>query len=229
MTTIQVLKKEKEQVKLIKVTDCYFYYTSVGKNKKVVFSQKDLPKSRHTQFEWTTDVLVSEDTADELQEMFPKISVTKLTRKKFMERYKIENDADIPSKDTKLYIVKVKQGCQKQDGTPVSDSLKSRAVLVGDKGNTDITVKANIGNGSFGDLVIRVNVSANYGQHGYLAALLIKDLVEYESGGEGGLFNDLGLDVELDEIPDDAPVQTSKADEVDEDDVPFDVDEDDVY
>lgn len=229
MSTIEILKKEKDQVKLIKVTDVSFYYTSVGENRKVVYAQKDFPKHKQTQFEWLTDAVVDEDTADELQEMFPKISITKMTQAKFMERYKIEDKADLPFDDKKYYIVKVKQGCQRQDGSPVSNALKPRAILVSDEGNKDITMKANVGNGSHGDLIIRVNNSAQYGQHGYLAALLINSLVEYEASNGGSVMDDLGIDVELDEIPDEAPNKVSEESEEGFEDVPFDTDDEEDY
>jgi hypothetical protein len=229
MSEIKILKEEKGQTKLLKVTDVYFYYTSVGENRKVVFDQYEWPKHKQNKFEWLTDAVMDEDTADELKEMFPKISVSKYTKQKFMERYKIGEDSELPFDAKKYYVVKVKQACQRNDGSPISNALKPRAILVSKDGNKDITMKANVGNGSHGDLVIRVNHSTQYGSHGYLAALLIDSLVEYEASGGVDIMSELGIDVELDEIPDEEPKKASEDSDEGFDDVPFDTDDEDDY
>jgi hypothetical protein len=211
----------------LKVTDVYFYYTSVGENRKVVFDQYEWPKHKQNKFEWLTDAVMDEDTADELKEMFPKISVSKYTKQKFMERYKIGEDSELPFDAKKYYVVKVKQACQRNDGSPISNALKPRAILVSKDGNKDITMKANVGNGSHGDLVIRVNHSTQYGSHGYLAALLIDSLVEYEASGGVDIMSELGIDVELSDIPDNVtPKVTDGGSEDFGDEPPFDTGED---
>lgn len=231
MSTINFQKDAKNNITKAIINDVQFYYAQLNKAKPI-YDQRDW--SNPTHFEYLVDVLVDEDTYDTIEENFPKTSLKKFSKEKFMERFKIESEEDLPYDAKKYYVAKFKQAAQKKDGTALNPQLRPRAFEMIDGKPVDVTVSKNIGNGSKGAVMLRVSSNATYGTFAYLATLKVEELVEYEAGNASNadMEDFLGGSVELAEIPEEKFEKSSKAetndfeDEAEEfDEVPFDEDD----
>ena len=226
MTTMNVQKDNKGNITQIIIKDVTFYYTCV-KRPVPIFDDRKLPYDKARK-EYKTTIAVSEDVADQWDEIFSKQPSQKWANAKFIENYKLEDASELPFPDEKKqFTIKVTQKAQKKDGEPIDPRAIPKVLKVEGKKGVDIGRKLNVGNGSKGTLIVRV-MSNSYGVFSYLDTIAITDLVEYEDGGNGviskGAMDALGLDdVEMD----DTPIEEPKATERDNDEPPFDQDSDD--
>ncbi len=228
-TELKLKKNSKGEIEKAFLTGCRAFYTKVQKAAPV-YEQRDMG-DRATKTEYTVDLVVSEEVADSFDEIFTKQTSTKLTKEKFKQKYKIEDDAELPDpKAKKFFVVKCKQKAQKADGQAISPKIRPRVVQVVDGKPVDITFDKLVGNNSGVDVMLGVS-SNSYGTFSYLRVIKVTDLVEYASGG--GSDEDtqefLGGDLELAEEPEDNGVDTSQGSEEDAgEEPPFEMsDEDD--
>lgn len=229
MSTMKIVKDAKDNISKVFIEDVVFYYAGVNKARPV-YEQKDW--SNPNKFEYLVDVLIDEDTYDTIEENFKKNSLKKYSKEKFMERFKIESEEELPYDAKKYFVAKFKQAAQKKDGSAINPQLRPRAFEIVDGKPVDVTVAKNIGNGSKGDIMLRVSNHPTYGTFAYLSTLKVTDLVEYEtSGGTDEAMTDfLGGDVEFADIPEETfekPKQDSQesSEEFSDDDLPFDDDD----
>ena len=141
-----------------------------------------LKYEKKDEYEYVIDCVVDEDTADKWEELYPKSSVKKHKTAIFEDKYGIAP----PFPDAKnQYIVKVKADSHYKDGNLVSYDKPSRPkILVPvDGGVKDITMDISVGNGSKGDVSYRV-MTNSFGDFPKLTRVLVKDLIEYEGGGD---------------------------------------------
>lgn len=233
MATIQFVET-KGKLEKVFIKNATLMYVKTRKAYPI-YSQKDLPTKSQTMFEYTVDLVVDEDVADQYDEQFPKQSSKKLLKAAFMKQYKIESDADFPEgldpKAKKFFVIKVKQNTHyEKDGKPValSASTRPKVIAVVDGKKEDITVSKDVSNGSIGDVLLTVNHNKQYGASAKLKGILVTTFIEYEaSGGDKDLVDFFGDDVEFAELPEEVEVNTpSSSDEGDfEDDVPFELDD----
>lgn len=224
---IKFKKDAKGNITSVQLNDVTFFYTNI-RNPKPIYDDRKLSYEKARK-EYTVDVVVNEDIADAWDEVFGKQPSKKLLNAKFKEKYKLDDDAEVPlPKEKKQFTLKVVQKAEKKDGDPISEKLLPRVFVKNEDGKpVDITFSTNVGNGSKGNLLIRANTN-DYGSFAYLSKMLVTDLIEYE---EGAMSEDdeefLGTDdVELAEAPErKASKPTNDSD--DDDDVPAFSDDDD--
>lgn len=233
MTAVKMTEKTDKKNNLTKVflEGVYFMYVKVGKQKAPIFAQKDLDFSEVTQWEQTLDVLVDEDTADRLEELFPRASVKKLSKAQLMKKLKLEEGEEdqLPYDAKKYWVFKAAQKLQRQDGSPTDPRLLPKVVEVVDGKLVDITYKKSVGNMSFGSLMLKVSYNKKFSCHlAYPSILKITDLIEFTSSD--GLDEEteefLGGDVEFDE-PQEAEAAEQSSGDTDDTDETDDEDDDD--
>lgn len=177
------------------------YYTKVQRPVAIYEQRKE---KNPTKLEYTVDVGVSEEIADQFDEVFEKQQSKKLTNAKFKERFRLEDD-DLPlpcPKEKKQFVLKLKQAAQKNDGTKLPKALRPRVVEKDENGKpVDITFKKLVGNGSTADIMFRVNQN-DFGTFAYLSTVLVTDLNEYEAGGDAERDEFLGGSLDLDDDED---------------------------
>lgn len=224
MTNKITFKKDKKgNIESVAIHGATFYYTNI-RSPRPIFDDREMSYDKARK-EYSVDVAVSEDVADEWDEVFAKQPSKKYTNVKFREKYKLEEEDALPFPDEKKqFTIKIVQKAQKNDGDPIPDGLIPRVFIVEDGKAKDITFSTNIGNGSTGAVQVRANIN-KYGQFAYLSKVKVEDLIEYE-GNEGGISDEdrefLGADeVELAEAPErKATKATEERDDDDDDDTP---------
>jgi len=180
-------KREGSKVLSGTMENVYFAYTKIQSG--------DYKYKSKTEKEFATDVIMSEDQADELEEVFPKKSVKAIKTADFEDKYKIKP----PYPDAKKqYVMKVTSsysvnrdyvdGQTKEvwlaKGSPIPYKWKNRpkVFLKNEEGKVvDITMTTLVGNGSKGTLAFNVTESEDNGKTPKLSDILITDLVEYEA------------------------------------------------
>lgn len=202
-SSIEFKNDAKGNLSTIILRDVALFYTCVMKPRPIQ-PQKDW--SNPTRFEYSVGVAVTEEMADEWDEVFAKQSSTKLTNKKFKERYKLEEGDELPVPDAKKqFIINVKQKTHKSNGDKVSPKLRPRVVEAVEGGKPiDVTMKKLVGNGSRGDVLIRVSHSKEFGATAHLNVVKVTQMVDYamDDGNDEELNDFLGGEVEFEDIDD---------------------------
>lgn len=234
MANLKQVKDKKGNLSSVMIEDGVFMYTKISEDRKgSVYEQYKLPREQQTRWEYSVDVVVDEDTADEFDELFPKQTAKKFLKKAFMEQYKIEKEDDFPSglnpKDKKFFVIKLRQGThyeekKKNEATgkrektgrwlPFSKEIRPRCVEVTSEGKKDITLTKEVGNGSVGTAIAKVTTSDLYGNSAKLRGILVTDLVEYVSNSGGSSEKDEGFEelfggVDFDDVPELEAVEAS--------------------
>ena len=222
-------KKNKEKIVRAIITGAHLYYVKLQKP-SAIFEQRDVRNPTKT--EWTADLVVSEDTADEYDAVFTKQSSKKVTKADFMKRYKIEDEKDLPDpKAKKFFVIKVKHSAQDRDGNDIGpdSKLRPRAVEMVDGKPVDITYDKLVGNGSTGDVLLRV-AQNDFGTFSYLNMIKLTNLIEYElSGGDADEKEFLGAALERDIKGHEDSEQSADEEEEGAEEPPFEVEDDDEY
>lgn len=219
-STFKIINKDsKGNIEKAAIIGAKAYYVKF-QEPVVIFDQKDLPRKSQTQFEWTVELLVDEDTADAYDETSPKQPATKLSKAQVMKKFKAETDEDLEAiginpKLKKFYFIKKSQAAQKKDGSAISKQLRPRVVEVVDDKPVDVTFDKLVGNGSDCALLLRFSHNSTYGSFSYPAVLKCTNLIEYTANG-GGVDADtedfLGGSVEFADEPESNGQDTSQDD-----------------
>ena len=240
MSEFKIIKQDKKgNIEKAAIMGAKAYYTKF-QQPAVIYDQKDLPRNKQTHFEYTVELLVDEETADNYDEHFPKQASKKMTKQQVMKKFKAESDEDLEEigldpKQKKFYFIKKVQAAQKKSGEALPKQLRPRVVEVVDGKPVDITFDKLVGNGSDVDLLLRVSQNPTYGSFSYPAVLKCVNLIEYKASGTGGVDEEtqdfLGGDLEFAEEPDDNGVDTSQehSEESYEDEPDFADDDSDEY
>lgn len=219
-------KNGKTIVKEAAIKDVVFLYAVYGDNYAPIYDEKDWSKSSQKNFEQKVEVVVDEDTADQVQEVFPKVSVKKFlstkeesAKDKLVKLKKIEDPDRIPDLK-KLFVLKFTQKVNESKNGPFKEPSKLPKVFE-KQGNkmVEITFKKKAGNGSKGVLVLNPFFKNGYGQILYFGKMFVTDLVEYQAGGED-LSDLLGEDFEM-EMDSDVPEALSKGNASEDSDEDF--------
>ena len=213
----------KKEITKVMITDVQFAYAKLGKNKEVIYNQKDLPRNQQTLFQNVVTLIVDEDTADQITEEFPKVSATKFNSKeKLLAKINVD-DSDQIKDLPKYYTFKVSQNMQDRDGNDKDLKLLPKAFLKANGKAEEITWSKAIGNGSTGDVMC--NVSRNsFGQFLHLQAIAVTDLVSYEANDS---LSDLLGDLEV--IEEEVPEAIETIEEAFDDEPPFEADSSDEF
>jgi len=204
-----ILKKDaKGNINKAIIKDAVAFYCKVQKPSPI-YEQRMMQNPTKT--EYSVDLLVSEEVADEWDEVFTKQPSKKFTAAKFKEKFKIEDESVLPDpKAKKFFIIKVKQAAQKKDGSDIHPKMRPRVAQVVDNKPVDITFKELVGNGSKVDVLMRANEN-DFGCFAYLGTVKVNDLISYSTDNSDEDEEEfLGGSMELDEEPEDNGVDTSE-------------------
>lgn len=180
-TSMKVKKDSKGNPESIALHNVQLFYCNV-KSPRPIYDDRDVAYEKARK-EYSVVVAVTEDVADQWDELFPKQPAKKFTNAKFKENFKLEDGDELPFPDEKKqFVIKTTQKAQKENGDPISDMIIPRVFHVENGKASDITFEKNVGNGSFGSVLIRC-ASNTYGNFAYLNKIKIVDLIEYESSG----------------------------------------------
>lgn len=229
MAEIIYKRNNKGDVENVVMKGVSLFYTCI-QTPRAIYDDRKKPISQARK-EYSVDVAgLTEDQADEWDEIFGKQVAKKHTNAKFKEHYKLEEDDPLPLPDSKKqYTLKLTQKAQKNDGETISDGLVPRVLMIEDGKAKDVTFTTLVGNGSKGDVMLRA-IKNDYGQFSYLYRVKVTGLVEYEGAGSNADELDfLGVDeVELAEIPEESRVSGVASGGKEEEGTPSeDIDEDD--
>lgn len=159
--------------------------------------QNPVPAYNKVDSEWSVDVVASKADAKKIKKEFPKTSLKEFDNADFTEKFGIE--PPFPKQDEQ-FILKFKKSHIK-NGKETPEKYRPRVIQQVGDAREDITFDKLVGNGSKGTLSYRVKETDSYGNFAELQAILVTDLVEYQSKA-GGVTDDFGP-VKLK----DAPVQ----------------------
>lgn len=218
MSKIIVRKDKKGNIEDVIVENATFFYTHMRKP-TAIFDDRKLPYDQARK-EYSIDVAVTEEVADQWDELFAKQPSKKFTNAKFREKYKMEDDDELPVPDAKKqFIIKMTQKAQKKDGDPIGAKLIPRVFVVEEGKGKDITFETNVGNGSTGKVMVRA-VANDYGLFAYLSRVKVDNLIEYNADNTAEEKDFLGVDeVELADAPEQfATSGTTRDDDDDGDD-----------
>lgn len=150
-----------------------------------------------TDKEYSVDLIVSEDVADEWEELFPKNGVRKIKTEDFESIYKCP--PPFP-KEKKQFVLKVRTDAlfkgdvgeyKEGDLVPYSFTSRPKVYIPSPSGKVeDVTMEKLVGNGSVGDVSFRI-MSNDYGDFPKLSAVLVKELVKYEAKGSSSDFGEV--------------------------------------
>jgi hypothetical protein len=164
------------------VLEGVFVYAKVG--------QPDT-KYQSTEKEWSIEVIVDEDTADEWNEQFKKQPAKKIKASEFEAKYKIPVP-DVLKNEKNVFGIKLKRQAT-NDGVPVEDNFRPKVYLDDAEGNRiEIGQSRLIANGSYGKVSYYISTN-DFGTFSRLQDVCMneEDFVEYESSGGGGKRDDI--------------------------------------
>ena len=136
--------------------------------------------------EYSVEVIISEDQADEWDTKFKKQPAKKIKAAEFEGKYKIPVPAQFKG-EKNLYSVKLKKDAV-VDGVEFYPEFRPKVFLdTVDGERVDITTSRLIANGSVGKVSYRVN-SNDFGTFAKLSNVLLTEegFIEYESKGSSG-------------------------------------------
>lgn len=195
--TMNVKRDKKGNPESVQFENVSLFYVKLDRP-VAVYDQRKM--SNPTKTEYTVDIAVTEDIADEWDELFPKQPAKKITNAKFREQYRLEEDDELPVPDAKKqFIIKVKQGSKNKDGSFRKGKARPRVFHVPAGGKPeDITFKTKVANGSVGGLLVKGAYNDKVeAMIAYLNTVKVTELIEYEANNDVSDF--LGGDVEIDE------------------------------
>ena len=189
MIKMVIKRDKKENIESLIIEGASFYYTHM-KSPVAVYDDRKLPY-KDARKEYAIDIGVNEEIADAWDEIFAKQPSKKMANAKFIETYKLDEDnPNLPCpNEKKQYIIKSTQKAQNKAGVLIPDVMIPRAKMVIDGKAVDITFTTLIGNGSTGNVMVKVSKN-DYGTFAYLYRVKVEDLVPYEAddGGEKDFF-----------------------------------------
>lgn len=148
-------------------------------------------KYQSKDYEYSVEVIVSEDTADEWEARFKKQPAKKIRAADFEAKYKIPVPEQY-KKEKNLYSIKLKKDATK-DGEPFNPEYRPKVFLDTADERIDITESRLVANGSYGKVSYRVNTN-DFGTFARLNNVLFDEegFIEYESKGGGGAGSEFG-------------------------------------
>lgn len=169
------------------VSNVTFIYTKI---------QNPVPAYNKVDSEWSVDVVMSKKDAKAIKKDYPKTSLKEYDNADFVEKFGFE--VPFPEQDEQ-FIIKFKKSHIK-GGKETPEKYRPRVIQeLADGSRVDVTFEKLVGNGSKGDLSYRIKETDTYGNFVELQAILVKELVEYQSKA-GAVTEDFGT-VKLAEAP----------------------------
>ena len=155
-----------------------------------------VPAYNKVDSEWSVDVVMSKKDAKAIKKDYPKTSLKEYDNADFVEKFGFE--VPFPEQDEQ-FIIKFKKSHIK-GGKETPEKYRPRVIQeLADGSRVDVTFEKLVGNGSKGDLSYRIKETDTYGNFVELQAILVKELVEYQSKA-GAVTEDFGA-VKLAEAP----------------------------
>lgn len=161
-----------------------FLYTKV---------QKPVLKYQSQDTEWSVDCVISKAAAKAWKKAFPKNKVKEYDNDEFVEKFDME--VPFPTQDEQ-YVIKLKKDCKKTmpDGNvfETPERYRPRVILETEEGRVDVTFDKPVGNGSKGK-VSYTERDVKGEMFPQLSAILVEDLVVFESGGSQAAGEEFGV------------------------------------
>lgn len=155
------------------VSNVTFIYTKI---------QNPVPAYNKVDSEWSVDVVMSKKDAKAIKKDYPKTSLKEYDNADFVEKFGFE--VPFPEQDEQ-FVIKFKKSHIK-NGKETPEKYRPRVIQqLSDGSRVDITFDKLVGNGSKGDISYRVKETDSYGNFVELQAILVKELVEYQSKSAG--------------------------------------------
>lgn len=155
------------------LADVTFFYTKI---------MNPVPAYNKADSEWVVDVVADKKSAKQIKKDFPKTSLKEYDNDEFREKFGVE--PPFPKQDEQ-YVIKFKKSHIK-GGKETPEKYRPRVIQeLEDGSRVDITFDKFVGNGSKGDLSYRIKETDSYGNFVELQAILVKELVEYQSKSAG--------------------------------------------
>lgn len=208
MSTFKPMKEDG----MFQVRDVFFYYAKI-KSPAVKYKKKATEKFFENK-EYAVDVLVDEDTADEIEAQFGKVAIRKVLAKDFEEAFGVA----APFEAKKYFILKLVSHASYADGTQNTRFLPKLKLVDGKKATNVATVPVGnhadskfnghvpdleIGNGSKGIIVLGTytyNFEGADTTKPIAHTLYITDLVEYKGADDYDADDELGFESDDDEV-----------------------------
>lgn len=150
-----------------------FFYTKI---------MNPVPAFNKADSEWVVDVVASKKDAKQIKKDFPKTSLKEYDNDEFREKFGTE--PPFPNQEEQ-FVLKFKKSHIK-GGKETPEKYRPRVIQQLENGEkVDITFDKFVGNGSKGDLSYRIKETDSYGNFVELQAILVKELVEYQSKSSG--------------------------------------------
>ena len=160
----------------------------------LVYVQVQQPKPCYEErkgFEYKASIVVSEDDAEQWDEVYPKQTAKQVKTSDFLNYYKIP--APFPSQ-RKQFVITVRKNTKLGNGDPVPEKYQPKVFeKVGSK-ITDVTKEKLPANGSLG----QISVETFEGKMGVFARLknvLVTEMIEYKKDDDGS-GSEFGMEVE---------------------------------
>ena len=232
---VKFQKDAKGNITKVMLTDVQMGHIKTGKRKEPILKESKLPWKDVKNFQNSVMLIVDEDTADEISEVFPDLKIKKVnTKEKMLERMSMDDPSKLRSLP-KYYTFNVSQKLQKPDGTDKPLSLVPKVFHKNNGKAEEVTWSASLGNGCVGNVMCNVHHNREFGSTTmYLGCILLTDMITYST--EDSISDLLGdLEVIEEELPkaietveeafdkDKKTPETEGSDEFDEieDDIPF--------
>lgn len=192
------------------IDNVVFFYTKI---------QQATKKYQSNDTEWSVDCAVDKATAKKWNKEFPKQKVKEIDNDEFLEKFKVE-EVPFPEQEEQ-FVIKLKKAATR-DGKATPDKFRPRVLEATAAGNVDVTFTKLVSNGSKGKASYVTNEN-DFGVFAQLSAILVEDLIEYQStGGAGTEFGPVALaavpatqaqketqEEEQEEVPQKAPAKSS--------------------
>lgn len=141
--------------------------------------------------EWKASIVVSEDVADEWNEIYKKQSAKKIKRSDFEKQYKCSPP---DGNEKNLYVITLKKNTaikDKESGelVPIDDKYRPRLKIRQDGKAVDVTDKILAANGSMGHITVYTR-NTDYGPIASLQNVLVTKLVEYKTAARNEFDDD---------------------------------------
>ncbi len=164
------------QTTLLKLEDVYFYYTKIAKPEVDSYDPEGLMQK------YSITVALTKAQAKEFKKHKLNKTVKDRTEEEFLKSYKVIPEA-LKNDDDEYFIISFTNKATYADGNPRPDWTRPKTYLWQNEAPVEAT-ETLVGNGSRGDLRIKINESKTGQLNTELHSILVYDLVPFERRGD---------------------------------------------
>ena len=160
----------------------------------LVYVQVQQPKPCYEEnkgHEWKASIVVSEDDAEQWDEVYPKQPAKQVKTSDFLNSYKIP--APFPSQ-RKQFVITVRKNTKLGNGAPVPEKYRPKVFEKVQNKVVDVTKTKLPANGSIGQLSIE-SFEGKKGVFARLKNVLVTEMIEYKKDDDGS-GSEFGMEVD---------------------------------